>query len=354
MNVSDKGLNQELLEVAAETVRAVPFVRDVEQRHIEDEIVWRVRTVDGEAHSLRLVAVRSKRERGPDTLLIADRLPKTAAATMTQEHLNYVDRAGNLNLVLSAHYYAHVEGKRTPRRLPAMRAPAYRVLLAWLIDPHLISGSLRTTTSAASVSRTAVQDMRTRLAEWDYVVGTQRSRVWTARGRKEALRMWLEGYRTTVRSSLDLGGFRLKEGGPQASNLTHVRRVLADEWAKQSTGHRIPPWRWGGTEALRHIAGTENYFIEGGPGVEVPVVSLAIAPSVEDVSAILPIVRSEIYNIRLHRLPIAAATKHDGLDGWPPSVPHPLMVWSELMCSSEPRVREAAEELSNTLPPGWL
>lgn len=348
MHVSDKGLDQELLKVAAETVRAVPFVRDVEQRRVEDETIWHVHTVDGEVHTLRVVAIRSQYERSPDTLLIADRLPKTAAA-LAQERVNFVDRAGNLHLVLNAHYFAHVEGKRTSRRLPAMRAPAYRVLLAWLIDPHLISGPLRATTSAASVSRTAVQDMRTRLAEWGYVVGTQRSRVWTARGRKEALRMWLEGYRTTVRSSLDLGGFRLKGAGPKTSNLTHIRRVLADEWAKQSTDHRIPPWRWGSTEALRHIAGTESYFVEGFPEV-----SLAVAPEVEDVSTILPVVRSDIYNIRIHRLPIAAATKHDGLAGWPLSLPHPLMVWSELMCSSEPRVREAAEELSNTLPTGWL
>lgn len=350
MRLGDNDISQDLLELAEEAVRAVPFVRDVEQRRVGDEIIWRIRTIDGEVHTLRVASTRRQRGGGdPATLVVADRLTKTASAAMAQEHVNFVDRAGNLNLFLNARYFAHVEGKRPPRRLPAMRAPAYRVLLAWLIDPHLISGPLRATTSAASVSRTAVQDMRTRLAEWGYVVGTQQSRVWTARGRKEALRMWLEGYRTTLRSSLDLGGFRLKVGGPKTANLAHVRRVLAEEWSRQAAGDRIPPWRWGGTEALRHIAGTKSYFVEGFPSV-----SLAVAPTVEDVSAILPIARSEIYNIRLHRLPIAAAAEHDGLEGWPASVPHPLMVWSELMCNSDPRVHEAAEELSNILPSGWL
>lgn len=315
-----------------------------------EETHWHIHTIDGEVHTLRL-ELWDKRQLAnldPPMLLIADRPTQTAASKLLQDRVNFVDRAGNLRLFLGERYFAHVQGKQAPRRLPAMRAPAYRVLLAWLIDPELLGAPLRGTASTVNVSRTAVQHMRARLAEWGYVVGSGNSRVWTARGKKEARRMWLEGYRTTLRPGLDLGGFRLKNAGSKTANLTHVRRVLAQEWSRQVVGDQLPRWRWGGTEALGQIAGTENHFVHGPP-----VVALAVDPRVVDVSGILPIVRSEIYNIRLRRLPIVAAADHGELEGWPASVPHPLMVWSELMCSSDPRVHEAAEELANVAPPGW-
>jgi len=353
MTVNDGDvLDRELLDLARDAVLGVPFVRDVEQRRVHDEIIWDIQTTHGDVHTLRVADAKEKPpRRGLDasTILVADRITRANSKALTEERINFVDRAGNLCLFLNERYFAQVQGKRTRRKLPAMRAPAYRVLLAWLIDPGLVSSPLRTTASSAGVSRTAVQDMRTRLAEWGYVVGSHHSRVWTPRGRKEARRMWLEGYRTTLRPSLDLGGFRLKGGGPESANLSHARGVLAKHWSRQATGDRIPPWRWSGTEALRHIAGMENYFVDGAP-----VIHLAVDPDIQDAPAILPVVPSEIYNIRIHRLPIKAAAQHDGLAGWPAAVPHPLLVWSELSCSSDPRVHEAAEELTNTVPEGWL
>lgn len=319
-----------------EAVEALPFVSSVSFEEESGEV--RIQTVRGETFSLRLV--RGKRGvTRRNQLLLATRIGSSPTAA------NVIDRAGNLRLQLGDTYYAHIEGRRETRALPEMRGPAYCVLCAWLLEPGLLGAPLRDVAAFAEVSRSAVRDMRLRVKEWGLVSGEGRSRVWTPRGRAEARRLWLEGYRAVLRPKLDRGGFRLRSG------LADPQRARA-ALTKLAARTRSPRWLWGGAEATRHVDAMAGYVVDA-PGAGAPTVDIAVLPDV-DVSVELPLVPADVSAVRVRALPFAGAARHDGLEGWPTTVPHPLLVWSELMCDPDPRSRETAKQLEERLPEGWL
>jgi hypothetical protein len=281
---------------------------------------------------------------GPDTLLVAPRVTKAVAAVVAEAGASYVDLAGNMVLRLPP-TFVHVEGKRLPTKTAgAMRAPGLRVLLAWLLDESLVGGTLHATCKVADVSVTAARDMRQRLGELGYVTGSGKGRAWTPHGRRRARHMWLEGYRMVLRPQLDLGGFHVHGAD---SNVTEAEGILADAW---KTGHAraaATRWTWSGVNALARTP-EDPGLVEAAPLLRV-----AVVPGVQ-VELELPLTPAALYNVRVLRLPIALAAEHPGLPGWPGDVPHPLMVWTELMCDANPRAHEAANALENALPPGWL
>lgn len=344
---------EEVQQRARAALSVLPFVTEVTERREGAGVVWEVRTSAGDV--FRLVPRSVQEPPGPreQELIVARRLSRRVQDELLEQKANFIDSAGNLHIELGERYFAHIEGKRLARPLPAMGAASYRVLLAWLMSPELLSASIRETAAVAEVSTTPVVDMQKRLDAWGHVVGSPPRRVWTPRGRKEARRMWLDGYRSTLRPKLDMGGYRLRGAGPSGSNLSHVRDELGRVWSQQSRDEGSVGWGWGGAEALRHVEATSGRLLDGGLGGG-PVITLFVDPAIDDVSARIPIAASDTYNIRVRHLPFRAAMQHEGPAGWPASVPHPLMVWTELMCDPDPRVREVAEVLEREVPEGWL
>jgi len=347
MTENDKLSNSaDLRARAREALTQVPFIANVQP--VQGGARWSIRTSAGDEHLLELTFDPRLVRPAPTRLLVVERTSPAKAAAWAEAGINYVDAAGNVHLTIGDRLHVHVEGKRPPSKTRAMRAPAYRVLLAWLLDPSLVGQSVRATAAVADVSRTAVQHMRTRLQEWGYVVGHAERRVWSARGQKEARRMWLEGYRTTLRPALNLGRYRLTQRDG-SGDIERTRALLEAHRAAQVDGAGQVRWMWAGSEALNHIPAMKHYFVD-----PLPQVHIHIDPRVKDASDVLPIVSQEGGEIRLVTLPFPAAGTHESLPDWPASVPHPLMVWSELSCESDPRAHEAAARLLESLPRGHV
>ena len=146
-----------------------------------------------------------------------------------------------------------------------------------------------------------------------------------------------------LRPQLDLGGFHVADAD---ANMTKAESILTEAWQTSHQRAHTTRWTWSGVDALARTP-QHHELVDG-----VPLLRLAVVPGV-DVERELPLQRSAIYNVRVLRLPIALAAEHAGLPGWPRDVPHPLMVWTELMSDASPRVREAAEALETSLPEGW-
>jgi hypothetical protein len=234
-----------------------------------------------------------------------------------------VDLAGNCDVRLGGQYVAHVEGRgaEVPGAAKSFRSPAYRVLLALLLDPELAGAPSRTLARAAgSVSAQTALDLRERLLQRGILVRRRDRLGWRPRGRREALDLLISCFSATLRPSLALGSFRALE-----QDVAQLEAALARALDKE------PRWRWGGGAACERLTGhfrgdrTLVYLLAGLPH-DLPR-SLRLLPDPEG-------------TVSFAQCPGPLA-----FDGPKPDAVHPLLAYLDLVAAAEPRAREAAQEI---------
>jgi hypothetical protein len=322
-------------------LREVSFVEDVRLAEMEPRVRRGprpdarivVRTPSGErsfllaikkshlSRALAAMAVEELRVASRRWILMAPSIGGPLGRYLAEHAINFIDLQGNCHLRMGRGYVARIEGRREIKdpRGRGVRAAGYQALFALLAKRELCSAPLRTVAAAAGVSRQAVSSALTRLVSDGMLVGSSAEYQWVEGGRRLALERWILGYATVVRPKLFMGSFRTAD--EDAAGFENRMRSIV--------GDRIP-WRWGGSAAGYRLTGHYR-----GPNT---VIHAAVFP--DDLRQDLGAVRDSGGPLTVLGIPGDAA-----LEGRTPDTAHPLLVYSEMICSGRERAREAAAEL---------
>lgn len=287
----------------------------------ELQVVLPDHRVHGDTEALRRLH-RSLGDSKHPVLLALPLVSPQSAADLREAGIQYLDRAGNCYLAFGQRYLAWVEGRTPEAALPRgreMRGAGYRVLFALLVSPTLAGAPLRTLADAAGVSRTAASVLLGRLREEGHLYRRQGAPV--LRQSRELVDRWLVGYRDLVRPRLRLGRFALPHGQKDALVRT-LGVALGDRWA------------WGGVEADRALGGL----------YQAPDLTVHVRAWERPDPAHIPLRADPEGLVEVLGIP--------GPSAWVEAEQarvHPLLVYSELRISRDPRAWEAAEALIQRL-----
>lgn len=234
--------------------------------------------------------------------------------------INYADAVGNCHIQLhSGELLAHVEGKK-PRRdegqQSGSRTPGYQLLFAILANPALLDQSVRQLAAAAGIGKTAAADQLKRLQTRGLIQRTPSGGAILRR--RDMMDRWLSAYVDIVRPSWACGQYRTQITDPEV--LEHeIERLLAG---------RV--WSFGGGAAAWRM--TQLYR---GPDTVLHVETLPA-----DLLRQLRALPSADGRLTILRTPGTVA-----YDGPGSQVAHPLLVYTEMLVSPDPRMNEAASAI---------
>jgi hypothetical protein len=253
-------------------------------------------------------------------ILFAPYVPSKIGQHLAEHSLSYADTVGNCHIELDGQgLLGHIEGKKPARDVAtrsAGRVPSHQLVFAVLAQPELLNEPIRQIAVAAGVGKTAAADQLLRLE--------QQGLIHRGRGvivdRRALLDRWLSAYAEVVRPAWLVGRFR-----PQARDPEAVERMIEAAWRKRS-------WAYGGTAAAWRMA----RFYRG----EETVLHVNAAPTEEALRQLRVVPDRSAGPLTILWTPGTIAYA-----GTAPHLAHPLLVYTEMMASADPRAREAAAEL---------
>ena len=320
----------------------LPFVRKVRALKLDRRTAprvdarLRVTTPTGEVemwvevkrtHLTRTTAEHLLRQAAdqPNLLLFAPVVGRELGDFFVEQGLHFVDLAGNCFVQIGDQYLARIQGQRAEVRPPtekALRAPAYRVLFALLLDAKLLDATARALAeTSGGVSPQTANDVRARLLAQGAIVKTRKGITWVPGRRRQVLDTFVFGF-PLLASGLTIGRFRAKQVTPAAIEADLTPRLPA-----------IGEWRWGGGAAAERLTG---YYRGDRTILYVREPNLAAIRK-------LPLVPDPQGNVVLLRPPAPV-----GFSGPKPDVVHPLLVYADLLLEGHERAREAAAEIYDT------
>jgi len=260
-------------------------------------------------------------------VLFAPYVPAAIGRELAGEHASYVDAVGNCHLLAdhSRHLLVHVEGKKPDRASHVRgggRLPSYQVLFAIVAKPSLLEEPVRRIAEVAGVGKTAVAEQLERLQRQG-TIERARSGAWVA-DRDALLHRWLTAYADTVRPRSIVGRYRTQTTDPEALEK-RLRTALGDTtWA---LGGGAAAWRmtkfYRGPDTIVHVDRLPSDFTR----------ELRALPSPDG------------------GLTVLRAPGRIAYEGAGPHLAHPLLVYSEMLASNDPRMREAAQEIRERFLP---
>jgi hypothetical protein len=263
---------------------------------------------------------RGRAARRAPTLLFAPYVPAPIGRHLAEHGVSYADAAGNCHVMLArGRLLAHVEGKKPTRNASARsggRAPGRQLLFAILAEPALLAEPVRTIAAAAGLGKsTAALHLEQLVTEG--LIARTKAGLAVARP-AELLDRWLLAYEQSVRPAWLIGRYRTPTADPE-----DLERDLEKAWGAQAwaLGGGAAAWRmtrfYRGPDTVLHVAGLEREMLR-------PLRMLA----------------ADDGPITVLRTPGTLAYK-----GSAPHLAHPLLVYSEMVISSDVRMREAATEV---------
>ena len=264
--------------------------------------------------------IEQARRHGGHWILFVPYVPSKIGQHLAEHNLSYADTVGNCHLELPGQgLLGHVEGKK-PARDVAMkssgRVPSHQLVFAVLAQPTLLREPIRQIAVAAGVGKTAAADQLLRLE--------RQGLIHRGRGviidRRALLDRWLSAFAEIVRPAWLVGRYR-----PQARDPEGVERMIEAAWSKRS-------WAFGGTAAAWKMA----RFYRG----EETVIHVDAVPEAEALRQLRVVPDRADGPLTILRTPGTIA-----YSGTAPRLAHPLLVYTEMMASTDPRAREAAAEI---------
>jgi hypothetical protein len=266
-----------------------------------------------------LVSVGSRK---PGLLVLAPVVGSQLGELIAREALNFMDLAGNCHVRIGDTFLARIQGQRSPQREPSdksLRAPAFSVLFALLVDQTLVQATTRALAQAAgSVSPQTAADMRAKLIAAGIAFKTKSGFRWAPAGRKQLLDMFLSSYPHLV-AGFRIGRFRAKQ--------RDVEQLEAELASRLDT---LGEWRWGGGAAAQRLT---KYYRGDRTIVYLREGSAAVAPRLQ----LVPDSRGDVVLMR----PMGPLV----FDAPDPKVVHPLLVYADLLNEGHDRARDAAGEV---------
>lgn len=251
-------------------------------------------------------------------LLLASYVSRSLGAHLRASQLDFVDASGNCHLDAADRYFASVEGRKvTAERPPSLRVRSggMQVLFVLAADPALVALPVRELARLAGTGKSATAAVIARLIDEGLIVET-------ATGRRvvrsqDLVERWISTY-PDLRRRWVQGRYRAHESDPEA-----LERKVADAMPATS-------WAWGGTAAsvrmLGHYRGAETILHVNEPVPDLPRQLRAIPD------------RAGPLTILITPPPLAFA-------GAQAHVVHPLLVYAELLVSTDERARNTATRL---------
>ena len=260
-----------------------------------------------------------------DWLLFAPYVPAKVGQFLADHRVSYADTVGNCHLIVErGHLLAHIEGKK-PDRITYSgsggRAPSYQLAFAILAQPNLLEKPVREIAEATGIGKSAAADQLRRLERQGMI---DRKRALLLR-RSELRDRWLSAYADIVRPAWLIGRYRTRTTDPE-----QLEQEMEKAWADEI-------WALGGGAAAWRMTGFHR-------GIET-VVHVRGLPA--DAIRRLRAIPDPLGHLTLLGTPGTIAYQ-----GTETHVAHPLLVYTEMVSSSEPRLRESAAELEEHLPGG--
>lgn len=328
-----------------ERLLAVDFVKDVRispasktGRH-EVDAVLNIRTPRGTFafaveqknsyidHSL-LNALISLANSNADTLgkpllLFARYVPRPSAEKLIDSGVNFLDQAGNMHLALGANYARTIVGNRersTARDTKAITAARVQLLFALAAYSDAPHWTVRQLAEATGLSKSNVAKVRNQLVDEGFLKKT--NRTFAISDRKDIEPALLRGYEQVLRPKLFIGRYR----APESSNRSILRKL------KEGFARICVNWSMTGGPAAYEL----QHFYRG---AEVPIFVNHPPESATRELRLLPDRTGSVILLRsFGALPFWKKVRGN-------TVAHPWLIYAELMCSSDPRAHEAAQEL---------
>jgi len=280
-----------------------------------------VNAVIGQIQGERKAAKRGSRSVGSgETLLLAPYLAVPTARSFIDAGISFADEVGNIHLALGDEYNWTVIGERKPPKPPEserMTPAAVQLLFQFATNPESASWTVRDLAAAVGIGKSKVAELRLRFAH---------EGIFTAQGgekspgvARELQDRLISGYNQILRPKLVLGRYRYQE--PSVEQF--VARLTQDAAAQ-----KIPYALTGGAaaDAMQHFYRSS----------ELPVFldvehhrSLRLLPDRTGPVVLLKPFGNLVYWREFEAKMVAP----------------PWMVYAELLNGSDPRAREAAEEL---------
>jgi hypothetical protein len=272
--------------------------------------------------------VASSHTGAASVLILAPHVGSGVAATLIEAGVNYLDASGNCHISVPP-FFVHVQGKTAGKGADAskgVRGPGFQVLFAYLAEPALLDEPIRTVAEVAGVSRQPVVSMRRLLQSEKLILESKAATQWHPRRREDALALWLQGYRTTVRGSLLAGSYRTRDQNPDALEA-RIQEALPKEqfrWGGNAAGFRLTG-DYRGERTVVHVNAGAQDLAKRVRGLPDPDGNLLIMNTF-------------------------------GTINWSPEreTVHPLLAYSEMLSDGSERGREAAQTLHERhLAPLW-
>lgn len=258
------------------------------------------------------------RSTGDNWVLLAPYIPGPIGSHLAAHNLSYVDAVGNCHLETKVKgLLVHVEGKRPARDAvgrSGVRLPSYQLIFAILAQPELLAQPVRQIAAAAGIGKTAVADQLKRLTEQGLIARTPKKSAILRR--RDLLERWLSAYSEIVRPAWLQGRYRTQESDPEA-----LERQIAGAWGSERR------WALGGGAAAWRM----NQFYRGEQ-----LVLHVDAPPTEGLRQLRALPADDGL-LTILRTP--GTTAYAGLE---PHLAHPLLVYTEMITSTDPRMRESA------------
>ena len=250
-------------------------------------------------------------------LLCAPYVPGPIGHRLAAEGASYVDAAGNCHIESEGTLIAHVEGKKRvrPSGMRTSGIKSHQLLFALLAQPDLADAPVRKIALAAGIGKSSVLD---RVGRWNAQALLDHDPGRGLHSGRVLLERWLTAYVEVVRPSWLVARCQPMVTEPRALEAL-IERVC---------DRRV--WAFGGTAAASRMLAIDR-------GVET-VLHLAELPS----SLLQQLQATAAPNGSLTILHTPGTVAYQGAS---PHLAHPLLVYSELLTSAEPKARQTASAL---------
>ena len=256
-------------------------------------------------------------------ILFARYVPRPSAERLVASGINFLDRVGNMHLILGSNYSHTVLGNResqTSRESASLGAARIQLLFTFAADPNAGESTVRELAEASGLSKSSVARLREELVEEQILKQTVHG--YEVRNKKELHQILLAGYDNTLRPKLFINRFRAAE-----SALEQLLPRLKDALTPLAMR-----WSLTGAAAAYQL---QHYY-------KAPEIPLFIETATDEVSRKLRLLPDKEGPITLLR-PFGVLPFWKQVSGL--TIAHPWLIYAELMHSSDSRAHEAAEQL---------
>lgn len=264
--------------------------------------------------------VEASREENLPILLFTRYIPSDIAKEYIEAGINYADTAGNC-YIRSGSLVVIIEGKRIERNPRVNQARAFqetgvKVIFQLLVNPDNISKPYRELAEMADVALGSVSQIFKELEELNFVLKTKKQKL--LKNKADLLERWIVAYHDVVRPKLLLK----KMDYIHPEDFSQWQQISLNPTAENTT-------LWGNENAAALLTKQLNPALH----------TIYTDASWQDVGRNLKLRQTENGRIEILRLPYLAELKTNNAL----QTVHPLLVYADLMGSSDSRNIETAK-----------